>query len=85
MFKNKKPPSVANARTAIALAPENGTLRKNRISISGSSRRSSYSTSATKDATEAANKARIGADVQPLLGPSMMAEVSVASAAITST
>ena len=29
MLRNKKPPSAANAHTAITVAPENGALRKN--------------------------------------------------------
>jgi hypothetical protein len=38
VFRNRNPPIPANVRIAIALAPENGALRKNRISSSGSSR-----------------------------------------------
>ena len=73
MFRNKNPPSPANAQIAIVLAPENGALRKKRISTSGSRRRSSYSTSATKLAIENANSATISAEVKPARGPSMIA------------
>ena len=69
MFRNRNPPSAANAQIAIVLAPENGALRKKRISTSGSRRRSSYSTSATKLASENANSARIPGEVQPARGP----------------
>ena len=36
MFRNRNPPSAANAHTAITLAPENGALAKKRTSIRGS-------------------------------------------------
>jgi hypothetical protein len=38
-LRNKKPPIAANAVTAVVVAPENGALRKNLGSMSGSSRR----------------------------------------------
>ena len=41
MFRNRKPPSAANAQTAITLAPENGTLRKKRSSMQRFARRGS--------------------------------------------
>ena len=72
MFRNKKPPSAANVATAIALAPENGALRKKRISSSGSGRLSSYATSATKDAAATANSVSDPAEVQPARGASMI-------------
>ncbi len=68
MFRNRNPPRAANVQIAIVLAPENGALRKKRISISGSRRRSSYSTSATKHTSENANSARMPAEVQPARG-----------------
>ena len=37
MLRKRNPPSAANAATAITVADENGTDRKNRKSISGSS------------------------------------------------
>ena len=73
MLRNRKPPCAANAHTAIVLAPENGALRKKRISISGSRRRSSYQTRATKQASEKANRPSVPAEVQPALGASMIA------------
>ena len=41
VLMNRNAPSAENARTAIALAPEKGRLRKKRGSINGSSRRAS--------------------------------------------
>jgi len=71
--KKRKPPAAAKAHTAIVVAPENGMLRKKRISISGSGRRSSYQTSAPRQSSENANSAIVPADVQPALGASMIA------------
>ena len=73
MFRNRKPPSAANAQTAIVLAPENGALRKKRISSSGSRRRSSYSTSATKHTSEKREQREDPGEVQPARGASMIA------------
>ncbi len=61
----RKPPSTANASTAIALAPLNGGLRKNRTSSSGCRRRDSTSTSAAAEAAAAANVATITGEAQP--------------------
>ena len=73
VVRNRNPPVAANENTAIALAPANGALRKNRISSSGSSRCSSYAISAAKHTAETANTARLEADVHPVRGPSMIA------------
>ena len=56
VFRNRKPPSAANAQTAITLALEKGTLRKKRGSISGSRRRASYGTSAASASADSANR-----------------------------
>ncbi len=71
MLRKRKPPSTPNASTAIRLAPLNGTLRKNRTSRSGCSRRDSTSTSATAEAAARANIATISGEPQPSDGPSM--------------
>ena len=39
VLRSRKPASAANPHSAMTVAPENGTLRKNRGSISGSTRR----------------------------------------------
>ena len=85
MLRNRNPPIAANTQTAIALAPEKGALRKKRISISGSSRRSSYQINAPKHAIESTNNPTISPDSQPLFGPSMIEYVSDARATMTST
>ena len=41
VFRKRNPPNAANAATEMAIDDENGTERKNRRSISGSSRRGS--------------------------------------------
>ena len=41
MITKSNPPRAPKAQTAITVAPENGALRKNRGSSSGSSRRGS--------------------------------------------
>jgi hypothetical protein len=39
VLRNRNPPRLADITTEIVFAPENGGLRKNRRSISGSDRR----------------------------------------------
>ena len=41
MFRKRKPPNAANAATEMAIDDANGIDRKNRRSMSGSSRRGS--------------------------------------------
>ena len=72
MFRNKKPPSVANAATAMTAAPENGTDRKKRRSIRGSARRRSHQISPMSAATDAAKAATITGDPHPRSGASMI-------------
>ena len=72
MLRNRKPPTAANTPTAVTEAPANGTERKKRISTSGSRRRSSYSTSPTKQATEQPNRISVDGEVQPARGASMI-------------
>jgi len=73
VLRNKKPPIAANAVTAVAVAPENGALRKNLGSMSGSSRRSSQARKMISAARARLKKNRIFAEVQPEPGPSMIA------------
>ena len=69
--------AINNCFNAIAInaavSSENGTLRKNRRSISGSSRRGSYQSSARSENTDSANRPTMTGDVQPRPGPSMIA------------
>jgi hypothetical protein len=83
VLRNKNPARMANARVAIDVAPENGGLRKNRSSSSGSSRCSSTATKAPRLIAATANRLTIWADVQPRAGPSMMAQVSVPSVSMS--
>ena len=55
------------------VAPENGALRKNRGSSSGSSRRDSYRTKTASAAAVTAKRLMIMAEPHPAAGPSMMA------------
>ena len=65
MITNRNPASTMNDSTAITLAPQNGRLRKNRSSSSGSARRRSTATNAASAAAEVANKVTIRADPHP--------------------
>jgi hypothetical protein len=73
VLRNKNPPIAANAVTAVAVAPENGALRKNLGSMSGSSRRGSQTRNTTSATRARPKKNRIFADAQPEAGPSMIA------------
>jgi hypothetical protein len=59
----------------MSMAPENGALRKNRMSIKGSRLRLSAATSATALAAAPTNSAMISPEPHPHRGPSMMAAV----------
>jgi hypothetical protein len=72
VVRKKNPARHANAQNVITSAPENGTLRNTRRSISGSVRRRSHATNASSAAMDTVNAERIGADRQPADGPSMM-------------
>ncbi len=73
MLRNRKPPSAANALTAIAVAPENGALRKKRSSISGSRRPARRARASVSAAAESANRPTVWAESQPASGASMIA------------
>src|SRR5690606_3588963 len=64
VLRNRKPPVAAKAITAQATALENGALPKNRGSSSGSSRRFSNHTSATRDTAEIRKQPRTVGEVQ---------------------
>ena len=83
VFRNRNPPSAANVQTAIALALENGTLRKNLSSSSGSLRLDSYPSNATSATAATANVTMLCADVAAE-GASMIEYVSEPSSTITS-
>ncbi len=85
MFRNRKPPSAANAHTAVTVAPVNGALRKNRGSTSGSATRRSQNGNASSAASATAASARISGEVQPWPGPSMIAAVPQPSSSTIST
>jgi hypothetical protein len=73
VFRNRKPASAAIDVIAVAVAPENGALRKNRGLSSGSSRRDSYHKNPPRVTAVTANRPVIRAEPQPALGPSMIA------------
>src|SRR5580692_8081393 len=68
---------------AVAAAPENGSDRKNRTSMSGSARLGSHPSSAASAATATAKQPRINGDDQPRVGPSMIPYVIVTSVSMT--
>ncbi len=65
VLRNRKPPSAANAATAITKAPVNGALRKNRSSSSGSRRRGSYHSSVASAARATAKHTSSTGEPQP--------------------
>ena len=69
MLSSRKPASAANALTAIKVAPENGALRKNRTSISGSARLDSTRISTTSATRAAQKQAMMRGEVHPAAGP----------------
>ena len=73
VVRNRNPARVAIAQTAVRFAAVNGTLRKNRKSISGSARRGSYFTSVARAVTLTRKKIAIRGESQPSLGPWMIA------------
>ena len=79
MLRKRNPPKAANAATEVTIEDANGIERKNRRSISGSSRRGSWISSATSAAAAAEKAARMTGDAQPRSGASMMPKVSEAS------
>ena len=85
VLRNRKPPSAANALTAITVAPENGALRKNLRSSSGSRRRGSYVSSAPRATADRQKQPMISGERQPCPGPSMIPKISEARVTITST
>ena len=72
MLRKRNPASAANALTAITVAPENGALRKNLRSSSGSRRRGSTTSRAASAAADTQKQPTISGDPQPCRGPSMI-------------
>ncbi len=64
---------MAIAQIAVRFAALNGTLRKNRKSISGSARLGSYLSRAASDSTDSRKKPAIFGEAQPYPGPWMIA------------
>ena len=84
-FRNRNPDNAENPQTAISVAPENGALRKNRGSSSGSSRRRSYRTSDTNAAAQSTKHPMISGEPHPADCPSMIAYTRLPSTRTTST
>ena len=72
VLRNRKPPRVAKAATAVIAAPENGTDLKNRRSMRGSSRRPSHQIKPISDPKATANAVTMIGDPHPRSGASMM-------------
>ena len=85
MFKKRKPPSAANAATAVIVADAKGIDRKKRRSISGSRRRDSLRIRPISATAERQKAATMLGDFQPRPGASMMPKVSVAKSTIMHT
>ena len=71
-MRNRKPANAHMPVTAVSTAPENGSERKNRRSISGSAARRDQAIRVASAAAATAKQAMIGAEPQPRSGPSMM-------------
>ena len=65
MIRSRNPANAHSPVTAVSAAPENGMLRKNRRSTSGSARRGSQATNTASAAAAAAKHSRIRGPAHP--------------------